>query len=83
MRPTPNPPMPGRLVTILPSITGLMDLKTTDPCGNFFRCACGGWIDANPISPADQSSHGGWTEELTQRAISSSCAPSWSKAATR
>jgi endothelin-converting enzyme/putative endopeptidase len=33
-----------------------MDLKA-DPCGNFFRYACGGWIDANPI-PADQSSWG-------------------------
>ena len=34
----------------------VMDLKA-DPCGNFFRYACGGWIDANPI-PADQSSWG-------------------------
>jgi len=34
----------------------VMDLKA-DPCGNFFRYACGGWIDANPI-PADESSWG-------------------------
>ncbi len=30
--------------------------QKTDPCGDFFRYACGGWIDANPI-PADES---GW-----------------------
>src|ERR1700760_4707448 len=42
----------------------VMDLKA-DPCGNFFRYACGGWIDANPI-PADQSSWG-LEQELTQR----------------
>ena len=35
---------------------GVMDLKA-DPCGNFFRYACGGWVDANPI-PADESSWG-------------------------
>lgn len=34
----------------------VMDQKA-DPCGNFFRYACGGWIDANPI-PADESSWG-------------------------
>jgi putative endopeptidase len=39
-----------------PSIDhSVMDQKA-DPCGNFFRYACGGWIDANPI-PADES---GW-----------------------
>jgi len=43
---------------------GFMDLKA-DPCGNFFRYACGGWIDANPI-PADQSSWG-LDQVLTQR----------------
>jgi putative endopeptidase len=42
----------------------VMDLKA-DPCGNFFRYACGGWIDANPI-PADQSSWGA-DQELMQR----------------
>jgi len=42
----------------------VMDLKA-DPCGNFFRYACGGWIDANPI-PADQSSWG-LDQVLTQR----------------
>jgi len=42
----------------------VMDLKA-DPCGNFFRYACGGWIDANPI-PADQSSWG-LDQELVQR----------------
>jgi putative endopeptidase len=34
----------------------VMDLKV-NPCGNFFRYACGGWIDANPI-PADESAWG-------------------------
>src|ERR1700760_3642366 len=42
----------------------VMDLKA-DPSGNFFRYACGGWIDANPI-PADQSSWG-LDQELMQR----------------
>src|ERR1700742_4005752 len=42
----------------------VMDLEA-DPCGNFFRYACGGWIDANPI-PADQSSWG-LDQVLTQR----------------
>jgi len=32
-----------------------LDTKT-DPCNDFFRYACGGWIDANPI-PSDES---GW-----------------------
>jgi endothelin-converting enzyme/putative endopeptidase len=31
--------------------------QKTDPCGNFFRFACGGWIDAHPI-PADESNWG-------------------------
>jgi endothelin-converting enzyme/putative endopeptidase len=34
----------------------MLDLKTS-PCDDFFRFACGGWIDANPI-PADESSWG-------------------------
>src|SRR3569833_4151537 len=42
----------------------VMDLKA-DPCSNFFRYACGGWIDANPI-PADQSSWG-LDQQLMQR----------------
>ncbi len=32
----------------------MLDTKV-DPCQNFYRFACGGWLDANPI-PADQSS---------------------------
>jgi endothelin-converting enzyme/putative endopeptidase len=32
----------------------MLDTKTS-PCDNFYRFACGGWIDANPI-PADESS---------------------------
>jgi endothelin-converting enzyme/putative endopeptidase len=31
--------------------------EKVDPCNDFFRYACGGWIDANPI-PADESSWG-------------------------
>jgi endothelin-converting enzyme/putative endopeptidase len=31
--------------------------ESVAPCENFYRFACGGWLDANPI-PADQSSWG-------------------------
>jgi endothelin-converting enzyme/putative endopeptidase len=34
----------------------MLDEKTA-PCENFYRFACGGWLDANPIPP-DQSSWG-------------------------
>ena len=40
-----------------PSIDHKVMDEKADPCGNFFRYACGGWIDANPI-PADESSWG-------------------------
>jgi endothelin-converting enzyme/putative endopeptidase len=40
-----------------PSIDHSVMDQTADPCGNFFRYACGGWIDANPI-PADESRWG-------------------------
>lgn len=41
-----------------------LDTKV-DPCANFFRFACGGWIDANPI-PADESRWGA-DVQLTDR----------------
>jgi len=41
----------------------MLDEKTP-PCENFFRYACGGWVDANPI-PADQASWG-VDEQLTE-----------------
>jgi endothelin-converting enzyme/putative endopeptidase len=41
-----------------------LDTKV-DPCSNFFRYACGGWIDANPIPPDE--SRWGLDTELTNR----------------
>jgi endothelin-converting enzyme/putative endopeptidase len=43
---------------------GTLDTKI-DPCGNFFRYACGGWIDANPIPPDE--SRWGVDEQLGDR----------------
>src|SRR5215470_6805003 len=38
----------------------LMD-TTADPCVNFYKYSCGGWLKQNPI-PADESSYGRFTE---------------------
>jgi endothelin-converting enzyme/putative endopeptidase len=35
--------------------------KTVDPCENFYRFSCNGWLKRNPL-PADQTSYGRFTE---------------------
>ncbi|MBK8717854.1 MAG: hypothetical protein IPN32_24420 [Deltaproteobacteria bacterium] len=37
-------------------VLGSLD-RQTDPCNDFYRFACGGWIDATPL-PADQPRYG-------------------------
>jgi putative endopeptidase len=42
------------------SVLDSMD-RTADPCDDFYRYACGGWLDATPL-PADQSR---WTRSFS------------------
>ena len=51
------PPVPETPLPELPYTPGLNPAfldKTVDPCVDFFKYSCGGWMKANPI-PADQS----------------------------
>jgi endothelin-converting enzyme/putative endopeptidase len=49
-----NPPAGDHPITALPYTPSLdpaaMD-RSVDPCTNFYRYACGGWIKSNPIPP--------------------------------
>ena len=76
--PDAGTPMP----TARPALTPLTSLpysptfdltsldKSVDPCVDFFRYSCGGWIKANPI-PADQSRWGVYAKahEVNQRLL--------------
>jgi endothelin-converting enzyme/putative endopeptidase len=42
--------------------------KTVDPCENFYRFSCNGWLKRNPL-PADQTSYGRFTELAEQNRL--------------
>jgi endothelin-converting enzyme/putative endopeptidase len=42
--------------------------KTIDPCENFYRFSCNGWLKRNPL-PADQTSYGRFTELAEQNRL--------------
>jgi len=58
--------------------------KTVDPCENFYRFSCNGWFKRNPL-PADQTSHGRFTElyELNRLHLRQILEESSAPAATR
>jgi len=46
-------PIPSAVAT---EVVANMD-RAADPCGDFYRYACGGWLDATPL-PADETRYG-------------------------
>ena len=38
--------------------------RTVDPCENFYRYSCNGWLKRNPL-PADQVAYGRFTESMS------------------
>ena len=52
--------VPGHAAPLRGVDTAAMD-RSAAPCGDFYRFACGGWLEANPI-PSDQSRWGRFNE---------------------
>lgn len=60
-----NPAAPAAPSPIAETVLAAMD-RTADPCVDFYRFACGGWLDTTTL-PADQSRWGRGFTEIAER----------------
>ncbi len=55
--PTPAPAQPLTAMPYSPSLDLSSLDRSADPCGDFYKFSCGGWMKNNPV-PADQAKVG-------------------------